>query len=651
MTMQIRSIVLYHRDGRQRVVPFRLGKLNVITGQSRTGKSALIDIVDYCLGRSTFNIFEGVNRDIIAWYAVMLRVGESDVFCAKPTPRGNAASQSAAYFKIGASLEPPKLCELEVNTNDDGLTRQISSMLGVSPNLSTPGENHTRLPVEATLAHTKYYLFQEQGEIANRAFLFHRQNEQFMPQAIKDTLPYLLGAVPEDRLGLIQEERELRRQLKLYERREREAASVGSSELSKSLQLIDEAKLVGLLQNDIDASTPAKARENLEAAQHWTPSAPKNSPGEKSQLELMTELDRARLEYKELYDAQVRARQFQLEGEHFAEAIGEQAERLKAIGIIPQGHGNSSGCPLCGGERSAPSVDELRASLGGLERDLENIETQRPRLQGRLADLEERVGHARQKVQTLQRQLRLAVGSEDETLAQRDVQARIARIQGRISLYLESVQEVAPDSGLRNEIESLKARIDVISELIGQESVEAAMDSILNRIGGVMTKLAERLDLEFRGCPYRLDAAGLTVIADTDKPIPMHRMGSGENWLGCHLIALLALHKHFVDNHRPVPGFLIIDQPSQVYFPSTAAYKQLDGSKERLGNLQPTDADVSAVGRMFKTLYDLVQELSPNFQIIVTEHANLPDSWYQESLVEPPWRDGRALIPKEWLNR
>ena len=144
----------------------------------------------------------------------------------------------------------------------------------------------------------------------------------------KDTLPYLLGAVPEDRLALIKEERELRRQLKLYERREREASYVGSSELSKSLQLIDEAKSVGLLSNDLDASTPAKARQQLEAAQRWTPSAPNNPLREKSQLELTTELDRARLEYNELYDAQVRARQFQLEGELFAEAIGEQSERL-----------------------------------------------------------------------------------------------------------------------------------------------------------------------------------------------------------------------------------------------------------------------------------------------------------------------------------
>lgn len=649
MTMQLKAIVLYHRDGRMRDLPFRLGKLNVITGQSRTGKSAIIDIIDYCLGRGTFNIFEGVNRDIIAWYGVMLRVGEADVFCAKPAPRGNATSQTSAYFKIASSLELPDFKELEPNTNDEGLTRQLSALLGISPNLSTPGENHTRLSVEATIAHTKYYLFQEQGEIANRAFLFHRQSEQFMPQAIKDTLPYLLGAVPEDRLALVHEERDLQRQLKLYERREREASSVGSSELSQSLQLIDEAKAVGLLPAELDASTLLKARQHLDVAQHWTPSAPGLLTGEKSQLELSLELDRARLEYNELYDALVQARNFQFESEGFEEAIGEQAERLKAIGIVADGNEKSSTCPFCGSEHSTPSVGELRASLGDLQSDLENIEAQRPRLQGQLADLEQRVGHARQKVHALQRQLRLAVGSEDDALAQRDAQARIARTIGRISMYLESVQEVVPDSSLRNEIASLKARIGVIAEKIDQQAGEAVMASILNRIGVTMTKLADQLELEFQSYPYRLDMASLTVIADADRPIPMHRMGSGENWLGCHLIALLALHKHFVENNRPVPGFIIIDQPSQVYFPSTAAYKQLDGTKEEFGDLQSDDADISAVGRMFKTLYDLVVELAPDFQIIVTEHANLPERWYQESLVEPPWREGRALIPQEWL--
>ncbi len=51
MTFQIANIILYSHDGRIRELPFRIGELNVITGASKTGKSALIDIVDYCTGR------------------------------------------------------------------------------------------------------------------------------------------------------------------------------------------------------------------------------------------------------------------------------------------------------------------------------------------------------------------------------------------------------------------------------------------------------------------------------------------------------------------------------------------------------------------------------------------------------------------------
>lgn len=47
--MQILAIVLYNATGDQRVVEFKPGKLNIVTGNPATGKSALLDIVDYCL--------------------------------------------------------------------------------------------------------------------------------------------------------------------------------------------------------------------------------------------------------------------------------------------------------------------------------------------------------------------------------------------------------------------------------------------------------------------------------------------------------------------------------------------------------------------------------------------------------------------------
>ena len=52
MSFNINSITIYSSDGDQRRVTFKRSGLNIVTGQSKTGKSSLIDIIDYCLGRS-----------------------------------------------------------------------------------------------------------------------------------------------------------------------------------------------------------------------------------------------------------------------------------------------------------------------------------------------------------------------------------------------------------------------------------------------------------------------------------------------------------------------------------------------------------------------------------------------------------------------
>ena len=112
----------------------------------------------------------------------------------------------------------------------------------------------------------------------------------------------------------------------------------------------------------------------------------------------------------------------------------------------------------------------------------------------------------------------------------------------------------------------------------------------------------------------------------------------------------MVLKKHFIIQKRPVPNFLILDQPTQVYFPDQddfASYKAMEGSIEDTEN---TEHDTAAVQRLFQLLFDVCEELSPNFQIIVTEHANLPDSKFQDSLVEPPWKGGNALVPQEWIS-
>jgi hypothetical protein len=186
MTMQIRSIILYNRAGAIREVSLKPGAVNIVTGRSLTGKSAIIDIVDYCMGRSTFNIPEGVIRDSVAWYAVVFRFGDNtEVLVAKPAPKENAASQSQVYYEVGTSLTAPPLSRLIPNSNDEAVVKELSKRVGIVPNLHMPPAGQSRNELEATIRHTVYYLFQTQGLIASKELLFHRQLEPQIPQTIK----------------------------------------------------------------------------------------------------------------------------------------------------------------------------------------------------------------------------------------------------------------------------------------------------------------------------------------------------------------------------------------------------------------------------------------------------------------------------------
>ena len=226
MTMQIREILLYSRRGEIRRLPFRLGKLNVITGGSGTGKSALINIVDYCLAAKSCAIPARVIRDAVRWYALLLQMGESQIFVARAVPVPPKSTNADIYFEVGKSITPPAMDKLVANSNPDALNEHLTRLSGISPNLHTPPEGQTRDPLKATLRHAKIFAFQYQDEIANKDHLFHGQHDNWIESAIKDTLPYFLGAVQEDQLKLKQELREASRRLKQLENRLEEADKV-----------------------------------------------------------------------------------------------------------------------------------------------------------------------------------------------------------------------------------------------------------------------------------------------------------------------------------------------------------------------------------------------------------------------------------------
>ena len=48
MKSYVKAIIIFNENGEKRIVPLKQG-VNIITGESKTGKSALVEIMDYCL--------------------------------------------------------------------------------------------------------------------------------------------------------------------------------------------------------------------------------------------------------------------------------------------------------------------------------------------------------------------------------------------------------------------------------------------------------------------------------------------------------------------------------------------------------------------------------------------------------------------------
>jgi hypothetical protein len=648
--MKIKSIHLYSHDGLRRDLLFKTEGLNVITGRSSTGKSALSDIIEYCMGRSTCNVPEGVIRDKVAWFAVIYQFPQEQVLIAKPTPTEGGASCSIAMQRRGKELDVPAFDDLAVNTDDDGVVALLSRLLHIPENQTDVPIEHSRNSYETNVKHTHYYLFQKQGLVANKDQLLYRQNEQFQPQAIRDTLPILLGVSSNDRYELEAKLRIAQRELKLNAKLLEEAQDAIDTSQQKGLSLFSEARTVGIVDQAGALSGTDGVIDALRTTAKWkADSLAEDDGGRISRLE--DELGQLRKERREIQSRIDGAHQFSKKAGGFETEAMEQMDRLASIKALPKNPVTGEWqWPFCEENLAleSPVAVVLLNELATLDAEMSIVVGQRPKLESYLAEQEGRVREIVDSIKSKESELSAAIAANEIIAAMGTRNNAAARVVGRISLFLENL---VPNEELKaREIEHrrLKLKVDELEKRIGADSSNERLISILNNISSQVSQYIKAFEAEFSIFPVRLDLTNLTIVFDRpERPVPMSRTGGGENHLAYHLSALLALHLFASKNKRPIPQFLLIDQPTQVYFPSEKVYQEADGSIQKT----EADADLAAVRRLFELLLKFTEKDVPGFQLIVTEHANLRDQWFQDALVEQPWTKPPALVPEGWPNK
>ena len=636
--MQIRELVLYGYNGKVRHLPFTLGQVNIITGRSKSGKSVVGDIIDYCLGGDSCNSADGVVRDNVAWYGLLLQFEHERVFVARKNPDKGQQTTGVCYIDIGEKIEAPDNCDFSSNTNVSGIEESLTRRIGISENLNTPPEGQSRLSLAANIRHALYYCFQGQDEIAAKNFLFHHQSDDFITQAIKDTIPYFLGAISEEALALENERSILKRKLTLEKRKLEENRYLMGGGSERAISLIGEARQAGLIDasTQIDYQNYREMYSVLQTAMNWSPSMIGSNSGMDRLTFLQSKLQEIRDEFDEIGISLDNARKFVGETAGYSGEAQHQKMRLESIGLFEQLNFNPGKCPLCSGtlEQPLPSVEMIKASIVNLDKSIANVTREQPKLRAFISDLEREREKKQEEIKALEAEIDGLYQQESERARLRDINARRGKVVGRISLWVESVENDTESEKQEQIVKRIEDRIKEIDDILDRDSVEERKQSALSRIQEDMTKWAKALQLEHSDNPYRLDLNKVTVVVDKpERPVPLKQLGSGSNWVGVHLIAYFALQRFFVNANRPVPRFLFLDQPSQVYFPSELDEKQIDWNE---------------VNKMYQFIIDRTNELNGKLQVIVVDHADLKENSFRQFICENWWPIDKNLVPSDW---
>lgn len=640
MTFALKTIILYSHKGQTRALNFKVSGLNIITGASKTGKSAIIDIVDYCTGRAECFIAEGVIRRTVSWFAITLSRGKSEIFIARKNPGPSIKTNPEIFILTGNDIPIPAYNSLKSNITREALQSLLTRFCGIAENEHRPTYG-TRRPLEANIRHAKLLCFQKQYEIANQHLLFHRQGEDFIPQAIKDTLPYFLGAVDERQFLKQNMLDAAHDELRKLENRKAQQHTFTESLLPRIRQLVAEAKRAGLIEERFDAVDLSGTLARLREVSKKRPDEGQLIPDYGDAIERLYSEQRGLGNFLSDTKEEIRAaRLFLSDQGGFSREGLEQKARLKTLGLYKPAADRGHSCPVCSSELLVPTPDiaDLESALAAIDGELSSVQRENPFLQRRIEELEAKKLRFESDLIENQAGLAKLISEDERARSQHDLVVARSRTIGRIGAFLESYTPAESAPNFERSIEAAKARVDLLEADLNRDDAAQKTETFLNLISRQMSEYSQSLDLERHGSNLRLDIRNLTVVADTpDGPVPLTRMGSGENWVGYHILTHLALHWWFKLKNRPVPAFIFFDQPSQAHYPP---------ERDQDGKLDPLrDEDRTAVLSLFKLLNS-----ADAGQIVVLDHAHIDEPWFENAIIEE-WRHGDALVPMSWIQQ
>lgn len=666
MILKIKNIILYPKDEtkEKRVVHFELDKVNVITGESHKGKSALVHIIDYCLGSGKCSIPVGEIRNKTKWFGVHLVAEKTELLILRREPGSNFTTTEMIMVEQIKPIDLDNLSNAQnYKTNRDAVINRLNQLAGLSSERFDLENLKNNFGGAASFRDTSAFQFQPQHIVANPFALFYKADTYEHQQKLKTIFPLLIGAINNEALSLEREIKETDTNLKKIQLELSTKKQAVNSWLNNLKTLFSRTIQLGLLK-DIPQNTEYFDAEqylfhlNLVVVTFKENPIPVYQTGtSEKDVQLQSELNtQERTLQSEIGIRKIRLSKLQslnTSTTQYKETIVIQQKRLEPVSWFKQKL-NHEYCPFCESknETAQNQIESLEVFNKNLEVISNAVNTKDVNLDKEILDIKNEIRELETKVNCNRDILREIYKKSTEENNKRQSIEEIYKFIGRLEQALENVVSTNIDSSLENQIKLLQKNLQELNGKLSEIKARYNQQNILKKISLLISHYVSFLDIDRPKDPVEIDITNLTLkilSTDSNRADFLWEVGSGANWMGYHLSTIFALHEHFLSlKNNFVPSFVLIDQPSQVYFPKDVP--KVTAEVKNFKEFASKSDDLTQTRKIFKAAAVSIQRTESKLQVIIVEHA--PEITWEgipEIHLVEEWKGDNGLIPSSWF--
>ena len=613
MKFNIEKIILWLKNGKLREIKFLPNKVNVITGDSNTGKTAILEIIDYCFFASTSKISESMINENVDWYGLVFNINDKKYTIGRKSLNKTKVSNDYYFSSIG---EIPKL--LESNNTGTAIKSLLESEFSINSKVSIPfGSNTIKAGSKISLRY--FLLFNTiSGNIIENdsGIFFDKQDDSRYRDALPRIFDLAVGIETVENVLKKEKKAEIQKEINKLQRRSKIVSDKSNVFKLESEELIKKAKEFSLISSslDFDSSIEALKKEITDIDLH------ESNEGSRSELERdyyllerkIKNLNTFSSEYN-LFKKNLVNIEDSLKPIEFLKTKDEELIRTSIFEGLMNCYIDELKKIKVARKNKTPIDKQVIDAIQGYERDLSLL---------------------RDKLAILPKRSESVEDDKSKYMLLGEIKAKLNIFSSNGDSFIK--KEATSIEDLENKLNTL----DIIDNSDKKDLTIKLAEEIISEYVELTSKALENYAnykpvLEYKTKSLRLRKPKTSFIEN---------VGSSSNHMFLHLFFSLAMQEIAFQNGSPyVAPYLIIDQPSRPYYGG-------DSISERINLDHSDESKISEAFQLLNTFVKTRNENDSEFQMIIFEHVpkRIFDNMDNIHVVEE-FKKGNALIPDSLL--